>query len=205
MAIKNLLFDLGAVVLNLDQEKTLRAFVKLGADLDEINMQGNLFTDFETGKISAEIFVQTLHTKLKGNVSKEEIVQAWNAMLLDLPPTRVDLLRQLKKKYRLLLLSNTNSIHIDAVYAEHGKEVFEELFEKIYLSHEIGHRKPDIDCYQFVLNDARIKGSETLFIDDNKSNIKGAEKAGINALWAHQPIDNWFLAELKKIDVLRIN
>ncbi|MDZ4668171.1 MAG: HAD family phosphatase [bacterium] len=205
MAIKNLLFDLGAVVLNLDQEKTLRAFIKLGADLDEMNMQGNLFTDFEIGKISAELFVQTLHTQIKGNASKEDIVHAWNSMLLDFPPARVEMLRQLKKKYRLFLLSNTNSIHIDALYEEHGKEIFEELFEKIYLSHEIGHRKPNVDCYHYALNDAQLKGSETLFIDDNKGNLKGAEKAGINTLWAHEPIDNWFLTELKKINLLHIN
>ncbi len=133
MAIKNLLFDLGAVVLNLDQEKTLRAFKRLGADLDMLNAESTLFTDFEVGKVSADFFVHSLQTKLKGNASKEEVITAWNAMLLDLPIFRIDMLKELKKEYRLFLLSNTNTIHIEAVYAAHGQELFTNLFEKCYL------------------------------------------------------------------------
>lgn len=205
MAIKNLLFDLGAVVLNLDQEKTLRAFKRLGADLDMLNTESTLFTDFEIGKVTAENFVHTLQTKLKGNASKEEIIAAWNAMLLDLPTFRIDMLKELKKEYRLFLLSNTNSIHIESVYAEHGKQVFSDLFEKCYLSHEIGHRKPHVECYKFVLEDAKIKACETVFIDDNKANIKGAEQAGLNTIWAQRPLDNWFIPELKKTNVLKVH
>lgn len=202
MAIKNLIFDLGAVVLDLDQDKTIRAFKRLGADLDEINFNSNLFTDFEIGKIDAEVFVQTLYTHLKGEAEKSKIIEAWNAMLLGLPTHRLDLLAQLKKKYRIFLLSNTNSIHIDAVFAEHGKEVFYSLFEKVYLSHEIGHRKPHVACYKFVLEDAGIKGSETVFIDDNKGNLRGAEEAGINTIWAKEPLDKWFVPELKKLEII---
>jgi putative hydrolase of the HAD superfamily len=116
MVIKNLIFDLGAVILNLDQDKTLRAFKRLGSDLDEVHMTSSLFTEFETGKIKADYFIQSLFTLLKGEASKEQIVAAWNAMLLDLPPHRIDMLKELKKKYRLFLLSNTNTIHIEAVY-----------------------------------------------------------------------------------------
>jgi putative hydrolase of the HAD superfamily len=204
MAIKNLLFDLGAVVLNLDQEKTLRAFKRLGADLDLLNAESTLFTDFEVGKVSAEYFVHTLQTKLKGNASKEEVITAWNAMLLDLPKFRIDMLNELKKDYRIFLLSNTNSIHIEAVYQEHGKDVFNEVFEKCYLSHEIGHRKPHVECYKFVVEDAKINASETVFIDDNKANIKGAELACLNTIWAQQPLDTWFIPELKKTNVLKV-
>lgn len=199
MAIKNLIFDLGAVILNLDQDKTLRAFKRLGSDLDEVNMGSTLFTDFETGKVSADFFVQSLFTQLKGEASKEKIVAAWNAMLLDLPAHRIEMLMALKKKFRLFLLSNTNTIHIEAVYATHGKEVFEQVFEKIYLSHEIGLRKPKKECYEYVLQDAGIIGSETIFIDDNKGNIRGAEEAGIKTIWAKEPLDKWFLAELKSL------
>jgi putative hydrolase of the HAD superfamily len=201
MAIKNLIFDLGAVILNLDQDKTLRAFKRLGSDLDEINMGSTLFTDFETGKVDATYFVQALHTHLKGNASKEQIIHAWNAMLLDLPAHRIDLLKALKNKYKLYLLSNTNTIHIEALYKEHGHDIFEDIFEKIYLSHEIGLRKPNKNCYEFVLQDANMIGSETVFIDDNKGNIRGAEEAGINTIWAKEPLDKWFLAELKALVV----
>jgi putative hydrolase of the HAD superfamily len=201
MVIKNLIFDLGAVILNLDQDKTLRAFKRLGSDLDEVHMTSSLFTEFETGKIKADYFIQSLFTLLKGEASKEQIVAAWNAMLLDLPPHRIDMLKELKKKYRLFLLSNTNTIHIEAVYGTHGKAVFEQVFEKIYLSHEIGLRKPKKECYEYVLQDANILGAETIFIDDNKGNIRGAEEAGIQTIWAKEPLDKWFLAELKSVVV----
>ena len=96
-------------------------------------------------------------------------------------------------------------MHIEAVYKEHGKEIFEELFEKIYLSHEIGLRKPNVECYHYVLKDAGIKGSESVFVDDNRANIKGADEAGINTIWAKEPLDKWFGIELKKVDVLQVN
>ena len=205
MAIKNIIFDLGGVVLNLDQEKTLRAFKRLGANLEELNLENSIFLDFETGKVDEDYFLQSLFTLLKGNASKEQITQAWNSMLLELPAHRVEIIKQLKSKYRLFLLSNTNSIHINAVFEEHGKTVFEELFEKIYLSHEIGIRKPDVACYEYVLRDANLKGSETVFVDDNRLNLKGAESAGINTIWAKEPVDLWFIDTLKKTDVLKVN
>lgn len=204
MAIKNIIFDLGGVVLNLDQEKTLRAFKKLGADLDELNHESSLFLDFEVGKISSEQFIHQLHVHLKGEAGNDQIVKAWNNMLLDLPAFRVEMIRELKKKYRLFLLSNTNELHINAIYEEHGKSVFEELFEKIYLSHEIGLRKPHVACYRYVLEDAGIKGSESVFVDDSKQNIKGAAEAGINTIWAAEPIDVWFEGELRRTDVLQV-
>jgi len=205
MAIKNIIFDLGGVVLNLDQEKTLRAFKRLGANLEELNLENSIFLDFETGKVDEDYFLQSIFTLLKGNASKEQIAQAWNSMLLELPAHRVEIIKQLKSKYRLFLLSNTNSIHINAVFEEHGKTVFEELFEKIYLSHEIGIRKPDVACYEYVLRDANLKGSETVFVDDNRLNLKGAESAGINTIWAKEPVDLWFIDTLKKTDVLKVN
>jgi putative hydrolase of the HAD superfamily len=205
MAIKNIIFDLGGVVLNLDQEKTLRAFKRLGANLEELNLENSIFLDFETGKVDEDYFLQSIFTLLKGNASKEQITQAWNSMLLELPAHRVEIIKQLKSKYRLFLLSNTNIIHIKAVFEEHGKTIFEELFEKIYLSHEIGIRKPDVACYEYVLRDANLKGSETVFVDDNRMNIKGAESAGINTIWAKEPVDLWFIDTLRKTDVLKVN
>jgi putative hydrolase of the HAD superfamily len=200
MAIKNIIFDLGGVVLNLDQEKTLRAFKRLGANLEELNLESSIFLDLETGKIEADYFLQTIFTMLKGEANKEQITQAWNSMLLELPPHGVEIIRQLKSKYRLFLLSNTNSIHINAVYEEHGKSIFVELFETVYLSHEIGIRKPDVACYEYVLSHAQLKGAETVFIDDNKSNLKGAEAAGMKTIWAKEPIDLWFIDVLQKMD-----
>lgn len=205
MPIKNIVFDLGGVVLNLDQERTLNAFGKLGANLDELNASSNLLTVFETGKVHADHFLATLQGVLPEGVEKSQILESWNAMLLDLPDFRVDQLRALKSKYRLFLLSNTNSLHIEAVYATYGNTLFEELFERIYLSHEMGLRKPNVECYQFVIQDAGIKACETVFVDDSIQNLKGAETAGMNTILAKEPLDKWFDTELRKMDVLSVS
>jgi putative hydrolase of the HAD superfamily len=201
MRIKNIIFDLGGVVLDLDQGKTLRSFKRLGSDLDEINHEDSVFIDYELGKITEEFFMQSLFTYLKGNASREQIKDAWNAMLLDLPQERIELLRQLKKHYRLFLLSNTNHTHIEEVYRSHGKDIFNELFEIQFLSFEMGSRKPMLACYEQVLVQAEIKASESVFIDDSRINIKGATLAGLQTILANEPIGKWLGAELKKLEV----
>ena len=112
--ITTIIFDLGGVILNLDQDRTLRAFKRLGADLDLMNDVSTVFKDFETGRITADDFRNAIITHLKGNVTAAQVDDAWNAMLLDLPVERLTMLENLRKKYRVFLLSNTNSIHIDA-------------------------------------------------------------------------------------------
>ncbi len=201
MKIKNIIFDLGGVILNLDQERTLNDFKLLGADLEAYNESLSIFKEYETGKINSDTFKQTIFIELKGNVSHAQIETAWNSMLLDLPPQRVELVQQLKTRYRLILLSNTNTMHMDEIYKINGREIFDSLFEKIYLSHEIGLRKPDLDCYEFVLNDAGLMAHETIFIDDSIANIKGAEAAGIKSILALQPLDNWIEDALIKLEM----
>ncbi len=201
MRIKNIVFDLGGVVLDLDQGKTLRAFKRLGSDLDEINHEDSVFIDYEMGKVTEEFFLQSLFTYLKGNASREQIIAAWNAMLLDFPIERIELLRQLKKHYRLFLLSNTNHTHITEVYRAHGKEIFDEIFEIQFLSFEMSSRKPMLACYEQVLVQAELKAAETVFIDDSRINIKGAIQAGLHTILAHEPIGKWLGAELKKLEV----
>ncbi len=205
MVIKNIIFDLGGVILNLDQDRTLKAFEKLGADLAAYNEKLSIFKDFETGKIDAATFTRVLHQELNGKASTQQIEEAWNKMLLNLPSERVDYVRQLKQRYRLILLSNTNTLHIDEVYRIYGKEIFEDLFEDIYLSHEIGLRKPDVACYQYVINHSHLKASETVFVDDSKVNLSGAQAAGLSTIWAHEPLDLWFEQELKGLEYLQMN
>jgi putative hydrolase of the HAD superfamily len=192
MAIKNLILDLGAVVLNLDQDKTLRAFKRLGSDLDEVHMTSSLFTDFETGKINADYFVQSLFTLLKGEASKEKIVAAWNAMLLDLPPHRIDMLMELKKKYRLFLLSNTNALHIVEVSRALKKVSDVALgtyFQQVFLSHEIGKRKPHPETFLWTCNQMGFAPKDVLFIDDSPQHIEGAQAAGLQTYFYQSDTD----------------
>jgi len=195
--IKNIIFDLGAVLLNLDMNRTVLAFKALfespqAHDLALAKLhEAAFFERFETNEIEADEFVETLSLALDRQIGRPEIEKAWSAMLLDLPAYRIEMLRELREKgYQLYLLSNINSIHLRDVYKivseEHGDLDFDALFDKPYYSHLIGRRKPDTETFQFVLQDAGIIASETLFIDDNLDNVQAAATIGIQVVH-HEP------------------
>lgn len=201
--ITTLIFDLGGVILNLDQERTFRAFMNLGARLEEINKDSVIFNDFETGKVDAATFRDYFLKVLNNKVSKEQVDGAWNAMLLDLPAHRVDLLKKLRKQFRIYLLSNTNSIHIDSfnqyLTQYHKGLDWMGLFDKVYYSYEIGHRKPDRSIYEYVLNDQGLIAAECIFIDDSKPNLAGAREAGLHVVWAKKPLDDDMVEEINDL------
>jgi len=118
-------------------------------------------------------------------LSDQQIIDAWNAMLLDFPEERITLLQELGKKYPLYLLSNTNSIHLseftDRLKAVHGIASLNSLFHKTYYSHLIGYRKPDIAIYEHVIRENNLDAAATLFIDDTLLNVEGARRAGLQA------------------------
>lgn len=185
--IKNLLFDLGGVLLNIDYNKTADAFKKLGAyQFDELYSQSganHLFEALETGQISEIDFYKAIHAYCHPAVTQQQIETAWNAILLNFRAESLDCLATLKEKYNIYLLSNTNSIHFTAfhkIFREAtGKENLDDYFLKAYYSHKINMRKPYPLTYQFVLDDAGIKADETLFIDDSIINIEGAKEVGL--------------------------
>lgn len=201
--IKNILFDLGGVLINLDQNKTLQAFEQLGLDLADVNLNSSLFTDFETGKCSSIFFIDEIRKKLPKASSDELIVNAWNAMLLDFPAFRMEILHELKNDYNLYLFSNTNSIHLEAVLKEtdalFGKGKFESMFEAVFYSHTIGMRKPHVTAFDKVIQLANIKATETIFIDDSEANIEGAKGAGLHTILAKHPIQSNFVTALNQM------
>lgn len=188
--IKNIIFDLGGVILNLDPAATQKAFEALGlADFEKqysTIRQTGCFDDFDCGRISEQEFRDHLKKFLPAAVDDKAIDAAWNAMLLDLPKERLDLLRSLGKKYRLFLLSNTNEIHVTAFSAylqnEFGITDFSDYFERWYYSCRIGKRKPDAEIFQFVLDENGLTAEETFFIDDSPQHVEGAKRTGIQAL-----------------------
>ena len=188
--IRNIIFDLGGVILNLDPMATQKAFEKLGlADFEKhysTIRQSGCFDDFDRGKITEKEFRAHLKNFLPATVTDEAIDHAWNAMLLDLPKERLELLESLGKKYRLFLLSNTNEIHVTAFSAylqkTYGFSDFSSYFERWYYSCRIGKRKPDAEAFQFVLNENGLLAEETLFIDDSPQHVAGAKKIGIKSL-----------------------
>lgn len=185
--IKNIIFDLGGVILNLDFPAAERAFEKLGVghfkDIFGHNYMSSLFKDYEVGKISDNQFLQSLKELAGPDTSIQDVTDGWNAMLLDFPPERIELLDRLAKDYRVFLFSNTNSIHLTAFRQKYsdafGGRKLDDHFEKAYYSHLLGMRKPSVQSYQQILKENGLEGSETLFIDDSLPNIEGANAAGL--------------------------
>ena len=184
--VKNILFDLGGVLFHIDYQRTIDAFKKLGiTDFEKHftqHQQNDLFDAFELGKIKPEVFVKTLHESLPF-CSDQEIIDAWNAMLIGLPNEYLKFLEILGEKYRLFLLSNANEIHIqfvnDFLKNRYNIPSINQFFEKAYYSQEIGMRKPHKSTFEWVLNDANILAKETLFIEDTAHHIEGAKQAGL--------------------------
>jgi len=190
---KVIIFDLGAVILNINYQNTINEFTKLGvknaATFYSKKVQTELFNKIETGKISNNEFLKALQKETK-NAKIEQVKMAWNAMLLDLPKERLQLIKKLKDNHTVYLLSNTNSIHIDAFKKELGNKkwlAFCELFDKMYLSHELGLRKPDIKIFEYILNEQELKAEEIFFIDDSPQHIASAKKLGI---YCHHLLDD---------------
>ena len=194
--IKNIIFDLGGVFMNLDYKKTEQAFIDLGVvNFPELFTQHHsspLFADMETGRISNQAFYDGLR-KLSGiNMSNDDIQHAWNAMLLDFPMERIVWLNEIKKKYNIYLFSNTNQIHYDAfietVKQQTGITDFNQYFIKAYYSHELGLRKPDTASFQKIMEEQKLNPAETLFIDDTLSNVQAAAEIGLQTLHLKPPI-----------------
>ncbi|WP_046745409.1 HAD family hydrolase [Kordia zhangzhouensis] len=187
--IKNIIFDYGDIFINLDKTATARELHKLGINdfTPEMIVKNQAY---EKGLISTDAFVHFYH-ELFPKTSKNELIDAWNAILLDFPRHRLEFIQKLanNKNYRLFLLSNTNDLHISWIQQDWGIELYEEFkknFEQFYLSHEIQLRKPDTEIYEFVLSKNDLKATETLFIDDTQENTDAAKTLGIH-VWNLNP------------------
>jgi HAD superfamily hydrolase (TIGR01509 family) len=195
---KAIIFDLGAVILNINYQNTIDEFTKLGIKNAAIfyskKVQTDLFNQIETGVISSNRFLKALQKETK-NANIIQIEHAWNSMLLDLPQERLELIKKLKNNHMIYLLSNTNAIHIDAFKKQLGNTkwlAFCKLFDKMYLSHELGLRKPDVKIFEHILKEQTLKSEEVFFIDDSPQHIASAKKIGIHCY--HLPDDKDIIA-----------
>jgi putative hydrolase of the HAD superfamily len=189
MTFDAIIFDLGGVILNIDYNKTISAFKKLGMEnFDELfsqAKQSSVFDDFETGKISAQHFINKLLPCLKSGTSPNAVVHAWNEMVLNVPLEKLELLEKLKAKYPVYLLSNTNELHIPVVrkkWAEVTDKPMEHYFNHLYFSNEIHMRKPNAEIFNFVAKNEKLNPESTLFIDDSIQHIEGAKKLGYQTI-----------------------
>lgn len=194
--IKNIVFDLGGVIINLDFQKTYRAFADLaGITLEEtVNLfqKNEYFRKYETGQLQEKEFFSWLQSSFCPDASFDQIETAWNALLLDIPATRIDLIQALRGKYNLILLSNTNDTHIrkvnEILLDTTGIRKLDMLFDTIYYSYEIGLAKPEKTIYEFVGKESALNPAETVFLDDTLLNLGGAEQVGWKTLHVTHPL-----------------
>ena len=187
--IKNIIFDLGGIFLNIDFSKTEKAFADLGVQFNDFYSQhhaSELFELLETGKVSPEEFHDSFVEETGLHLSYEELKNAWTALLVDFPIERLQWLQEIGKRYKIFLFSNTNKIHYDVFtemfHEQTGFKDFNKLFVKTYYSHEMGLRKPYPESYLYILNEQQLRPEETLFIDDTLKNIEGAKQVGLQTI-----------------------
>ena len=190
--IKNIVFDLGGVLVDLDFKAAINGlqqagFANVKEQLQSFDREG-IFQKFELGEMTAEEFRTAIRENSTVTLTDEEIDALWNAMLLEIPREKLELILDLRGKYMVYLLSNTNSIHWDYVcknaFNYRGFRV-NDYFEETFLSYEMHLAKPNKAIFEKVLHDANLLPEETLFIDDSEANCKAAEEVGIHAHHYH--------------------
>ena len=187
--IKNLLIDLGGVLINLDRERCIENFKKIGfQNIEEkfcTHQLDGIFLQQEKGLITPAEFRDGIREMMGKMVSDKQIDAAWNSFLVDIPTYKLDLLLKLREKYVVYLLSNTNAFPYRTFKVE-------DYFEKTYLSYEMKMAKPEPEIFKAVTEDAGIDPKETFFIDDSEINCKVAQELGISTYtpkagedWSH--------------------
>jgi putative hydrolase of the HAD superfamily len=190
--IKNIVFDLGGVLITLDREEAVNRFKKMGlenaAELINAYHQNGIFLEFEEGKLSLEEFYEAVRKETGKFIPSETIDHGWMGFLKEMPEDKLNLLEELRRKgYHLYLLSNTNPVIMSwafsPAFSPQGKSI-DKYFDKLYLSYQIGLTKPDPEIFRFMFKDSGILPSETLFIDDGNANIEMGKKLGMKTYLA---------------------
>ncbi len=195
MDFKTIIFDFGGVVIDIDPQLTIDEFEKLGMpDSDTFLKPGfinNVIRKFERGILTPEAFRDKVRAEAGINFTDQQIDDAWNALLFDIPAERIEVIEEVKINYKILLLSNSNEIHYDLYVRDlqlrFGYREFDELFDKAYFSFDLHLSKPDVEIYEFVMYQHKLNPAETLFIDDSIGNIKTAKSLGWKTFHLESP------------------
>ena len=193
--IRNIILDLGGVILGLDVNRSIERLEKLGfppeESLDMVFAKHPFFLEYEIGTINSDQFIEAMANQLGNQTPRGKIMEAWNAMILGFQKDTIDLLKRLRKEYRLFLLSNTNALHEeyynDLLYRNHGIRNLTDIFERVYYSHDLHMRKPDHEIFEHVIADSRLNAGETLYVDDTEIHVNAAGDLGINAYHLRLP------------------
>jgi putative hydrolase of the HAD superfamily len=195
--IRNIIFDFGGVICDIDMKRSEMAFKELGfAGFNpsySVQEHEDVFRLLEGGKISAPEFTGILKKHLRPGVTDAEVIAAWNAMILNIPSHRITILENVRTDYRIFVLSNSNEIHHQKYLGEfkdmRGYSAFEDLFEKTWFSYRLHLQKPSREIFEFVLNDAGLNASQTLFIDDSIQHVTAAGTVGLRTYHLAPPAD----------------
>lgn len=189
---KYIVFDLGGVLVDIDPDRAIRAFAKLGGmtieHLDDKIKNLSLFHEYEIGQYNHPEFRDRLRTFLLNSATDEEIDKVWSSLIVAIPQDRIDLVKSLKQRYQLFVLSNTNPFHIQQINQQmirDGNPPLESLFQKVYYSYQLHLSKPNPEIYQHITRENGLDPSELLFLDDTLANINAAQALG----WGTMQID----------------
>ncbi|NQU84260.1 MAG: HAD family phosphatase [Mariniphaga sp.] len=195
--IKNIIFDLGGVILDLNFNASVLAFYKLGLKEDVLDgklaYSDKIFYQLQTGQVSPEKFrIRVREILGKPEATDQQIDDAWSAMLDGIPFSRIETIQKLRKKYKVFLYSNTNKIHIDKLEKEFSENYgfsFASCFNEVFYSQEIHDAKPAVSSFLKIIELSGVNPHETLFVDDIQENIEGAEKAGLKTFWLKEELE----------------
>lgn len=188
--IKNIIFDFGGVLIDLDVNKTYDAMsevLDMPINAEVLTAHQDVLENYECGLVSTETFLWRFQYISKLVPPAPALIRAWNAMIIGWQQEKLDFLEDIGKKYNTYLLSNTNELHLQKVHKDlknqhHITDFESRFFKKAYYSHRVKMRKPDKSIFELVLSDAGINASETVFIDDLPSNIKTASSLGLHSI-----------------------
>ena len=195
-SVKNLIFDLGGVILDLSVDHTLQSFAKLSRlpkeKVQDLYVSTPGFLEYEKGLIDDDTFRGFVRQTFSIQADDASLDECWNAMLRGIPTVKLELLLRLQNEFRVFLLSNTNAIHLEYINGhmlpKNGKEnSLDRYFHKAYYSHRMKKRKPDAEIFEQVLEENNLMPEETLFLDDYAVNIEGAKALGIKTIHVTSP------------------
>ncbi|MEP4874374.1 MAG: HAD family phosphatase [Nonlabens ulvanivorans] len=195
MNIKTIIFDLGGVIIDLDFKRTPEAFSQLTGwkfdDIFEMYFKPGLLQNYEKGLVTDQELRSGINDLFGTQLSDNQIDEAWCAMLGHVPKARLDFMNELRNKYQVLVLSNTNAIHVRAfnqtIKKVSGEDSLDAFADNVYFSHEMKMRKPDLEIYEELLNQSNLKAEECLFLDDTQHNLDGAAQLGIRTMHITHP------------------
>lgn len=194
--VKNLLFDFGGVIVNINKDNAIKRFKEIGFEnveeyLGEFRQKG-IFLQLEEGSISREDFYTEFRRLTGKEISDKDIDSGWLAFMDGVPDYRLELLKDLRQKYNLYLLSNTNPVIMEWANSSNFSPTGEPLsayFDKMFCSYQIGYTKPAKESFESVIQGADLNPEETLFLDDGQSNLDAAEKFGFKTYLVDQDKD----------------